>query len=534
MSQNSWVKNPQKTKTIQRNNVAKNNPRQIWVTAQELDFEEGTYENPFGSVSKAFEMAQPGQTIILKAGAYTDDVTFQKSGTIDKPIRIIAEEGAEVEFLASCWFFYDVSDIICSGIVFKDSPSMAVSVIGKCMRNRFEFLRFVNCSMGKENACTLYFGGSGQACNTVESCTFERTAETVPRPGSPGSASIGLMIAEGDYEVGNPNRDYIISNNVFSRYGYGVIIGSQDSIVGEYGHRIEHNIINNCEYEGILVKCGDTLVKGNVIRNCARHSISIAAGTGSIVEDNRIIDCVSAISVAGKGHSIANNCIVRCKEDTISLLSPTSPDMPGASNILIEQNTLIGWEKSGESSGCFVRINPDTTCVVRKNLFFGTGKPYCMEGQGKRTGTSPGDKNVLVTDNISSGGCENLKGCARTEVAFKSVVFDNYANDTGYGACGWMLSPEAYDPGPETFCEPRTGDLILPVEDEPIETDEDVEIADLPQNNADDNDQYNCEETGDSHDFISQSLFFEMDDLTSGLSMGEDENALDGPDEQET
>ena len=152
--------------------MEKNDPRSIWVSAHKTAYEDGSYSNPFGSISKAIEFAQPGQIVVLKAGKYFGDVTIQKSGSIDKPVRIVAEEKDTVECIASCWFFYDVSDIICSGIVFKESPGMALSVIGKCMRNRFEFLRFINCSIEKENTCTVYFGGSGQACNTVESCYF--------------------------------------------------------------------------------------------------------------------------------------------------------------------------------------------------------------------------------------------------------------------------------------------------------------------------------------------------------------------------
>ncbi len=450
-------------------NLRKNDPRTIWVSARESAVEEGSYENPYGSISKAVESAQPGQIVVLKAGTYTGDVTIQKSGSIDKPIRIIAEDGADVQCVGSCWFLYDVSDVICSGIVFKDSPGLALSVIGRCMRNRFEFLRFIDCSIGRENACTFYFGGSGQACNTVESCAFEGSA---PPDGSQPSASIGLLIAEGDFQEGSPNRNYIISKNVFSRYGYGVIIGSRDSIEGEYGHRIENNSIDNCAFEGIMVKCGDTLVKGNVIRNCSRHSISIAAGTGSILEDNRILDCAWGIRVAGKGHSIANNCIIRCGEDAVDVMSAPSPEIAGATNIIIEQNTFVGWGEFRKKNGCCIRINPDATCVVRKNLFYGKGTPFCLDDSGKASPGQPGapspsgGKNFLITDNKSSGDCERADGCTPAEVAFKSIAFDNYTNDSGYGAHGWMLSPEAYDPGPETFYGATQAQPIVPDEEE--------------------------------------------------------------------
>jgi hypothetical protein len=437
--------------------VLNNDPRALWVASCDAAFEDGSYENPFGSVAMAVERAQPGQIVVLKPGTYSGDVTIQKSGLIDKPIRILAQQGALVECIASCWFFYDVSDVICSGIVFRNSPGMALSVIGKCMRNRFEFMRFINCSTEKENACTMYFGGSGQACNTVESCSFERTGQSVASGEAQRGAPIGLMIAEGDFREGEANRDCVISKNIFSGYGCGIIVGCQDSTSGEYGHKVVYNTIENCSLEGIVVKCGDSLVKGNVIRACGRHSISVAAGTGSTIEDNRIVDCHNGIRVAGKAHSIVNNCIIRCREDGLAIMSAPSPESSGASNILIEHNTLVGWGEDRDKDSCGVRIDPDTTCVVRKNLFHGRGRPYCVEGIKKHAapgnGETAGGGRFLITDNISSGQCDSVEGCMQAEVAFRSAAFDNYINDCGYGAAGWMLSPEAFDPGPEIIVD---------------------------------------------------------------------------------
>jgi hypothetical protein len=435
-----------------RNNLEKSDPRFIWVTAGESDGGDGSHANPYDSVSLAVDCAHPGQIVVLKGGSYHGDVTIQKGGTIDKPVRIIPEEGARVECVASCWFFYDVSDVICSGIEFRDSPGMALSVVGKCMRNRFERLRFTNCSMKKESACTFFFGGSGQSCNTVESCSFERTPDAAGK-----HASVGLMITEGDFQEGDPNRNLIVSKNIFSRYGYGIIVGSQDSTAGQYGHQVVYNTFDGCASEGIMVKCGDTLVKGNVVRGCGRHSISIAAGTGSIVEDNRIVDCGYGIRVAGTAHSVSNNCIVRCREASLGVLSSISPETASATNILIERNTFVG--KGDRKDSCGIRIEPSTTCIVRGNLFHDTAMPIdatvSEKANGPDAATAPAvdGKHCLISDNIVSGGCGTAGGCTPAQVAFRSAALDNYMNDSGYGAIGWMLSPEAYDPGPEMFDE---------------------------------------------------------------------------------
>ena len=463
--------------------ISRNDQKFVWVTPGEDVSGEGSYANPFRSVSKAVECAQPGQTVVLKGGLYQGDVTIQKNGLIDKPLRIIAEKDAEVICSEACWYMYDVSDVILSGLVFRDSPGIALSVVGKCLRNRFEFLSFVNCGTSVKESCTLFLGGSGQACNVVESCYFERAADTSVK-GHSSNVSIGLLISEGDYQEGEPNCDCIITKNRFANYGYGILVGSQDSTSGEYGHQVTYNTLENCFAEGIMVKCGDILVKGNKVKNCAQNAISVVAGKSSIVEENRIVFCGRGIRVAGKGHTVANNCIARCQQEAITVLSKSSPDAAPASNIIIEQNTCVNWggkSHAMEKQGGVV-IGAGTSCVVRKNLFHGQGKPYTVldAGQRKRGKKSliGGAACCLIADNITSGGCEEMDGCARNEVAFASISHDNYDNDSGYGASGWWLKHGPIDikeqPGDEDADAAQVDD-VLPAtteEDEPPFDDE--------------------------------------------------------------
>jgi len=430
---------------------SKSDQKFIWVVPGEDVSGEGTYANPFRSVLKAVECARPGQTVVLKRGLYQSDVTIQKSGLIDKPLRIIAEKDAEVVCLQACWYLYDVSDIILSGIVFKESPGIALSVIGKCERNRFEFLSFKNCGITQKESCTLFLGGSGQACNVVESCCFERTADQTPE-GLSRNISVGLLISEGDYQEGESNCDCIITNNRFVNYGYGILVGSQDSTTGEYGHQVIYNTIENCSAEGIMVKCGDTLVKGNRVENCTQHSISVVAGRSSIIEENRIVNCGSGIRVSGKGHTVANNCIARCHEEAIIVLSGILPEAAPAANIIIEQNTCVDWggHPARHKNRSGVLIGRGASCIVRKNLFHGQGKPYDLQDAGqlqckKRPSTGRAG-SCLIADNISSGGCEAMDGSACNEVEFASVYRDNYDNASGYGAEGWLLKPDLSGP----------------------------------------------------------------------------------------
>ncbi|HAJ78953.1 MAG TPA: hypothetical protein DCO75_04210 [Fibrobacteres bacterium] len=435
----------------------KEDPRYIWVSVDENIDADGSYDNPFSSISRAVELAQPGQTVILKQGKYIGDLTVQSGGTMDKPLRIMAEDGADVRIAESCWYFYDVTDIICSGIEFLNSPGMSIAVMGKCERNRFEFLKFINCSIAKESAGTLFFGGSGHSCNIVESCCFEHTPDIIEKSGKTG-VSAGIMIANGDLANGEANRNHIISKNRISGYDYGILLGSSDSAGGECGHRVVYNTIERCGIEGIMVRCGDTLVKGNIVRNCANQSISIAIGAGSFVEDNRIVDCGNGISINGKGHTVANNCIVRCDKNAVRILSNKIKDLESASNAVVEQNTIVLGENA---KGTGIVIEPGTTCIVRKNLFHGKGRPYCFD-ENRTDVTAVGTSRAsghFIMENFVSGLEEDIDGCNKGNVSFVSEPFDNYTNESGWGAQGWVLSPEAFDPEKKDSVEYDNGAL---------------------------------------------------------------------------
>jgi hypothetical protein len=412
----------------------KNDPSILWVSPSAKKDGDGTRENPFCDIDRALAIVKPGTTIVLGRGVYAGDTTFDISGTVHQPIRIVADRDADVEIRSACWFFYDVSDVIISGLTFRDAPLGAVSAVGACCRNRFAHLRFINCGRRDETACTLFFGGSGGSCNVVEHCRFERPVSGRTAARDSGSKSIGLMVSEGDTEGGDPLVDHVFRKNHFVNYDYGILIGTGDAPAGQYGHRVEHNTLEQCSTGGILVKCSDTTVRGNRVERCLMSGISIGAGASSIVESNRILDCASGIVVRGNGHTVANNCIVRCGE-AIGVKG-------AASNILIESNTCVDnghGPKDGAGRIAGVCLEPGATAVIRRNLFSGQGRPYAGAEEGGR------DRS-LVVENIACGQCEAMQGATAAVVAFKNASGDDFTNDSGYGACGWILTPDPIEP----------------------------------------------------------------------------------------
>lgn len=434
----------------------------IWVAASVSgDKGDGTAEEPFGTVERALGAVRPGQTIVLKKGSYQGSVNFEISGTIHEPIRITADSGADVEVAGACWFFYDSSDLIVSGITFRGAPFGAISVIGSCERNRFENLRFINCGTSAKTTCTIFFGGSGGTCNVVEDCYFEHSAASSSKKMSIETLSVALMVSEGDADHGAPIKNHVYRKNSFVNYDYGMLIGTNDSSSGLYGHIVEYNTVENCAVEGILVKCGDTKVRGNLVRKCGKNSIDIAAGTGSVVEDNRIVDCGNGIRVNGADHTLINNCVIRCGGQAFRVggaLSTVGASRDPATNLFIEKNTFIDCgTKADPVVG--VRIDPGTSCIISRNLIAGKGKSVVVSDPlmyGKEHSIAAAclpSAEWMTTDNIASGGDPETDGVARTEVLFDRRNRDDFTNGSGYGAAGWMLKPEGFDPDIDKISE---------------------------------------------------------------------------------
>ena len=421
---------------------AHDDPNILWVAPACDGKSTGTFEAPFTDINVAINKAKEGNTIVLMAGDYYDNVSVQNSGTITRPIRIVADNGAEGAVCChSSWYFYDVSDLVVSGITYSHISHHAIAVIGACKRNSFTNLNFINCGIDNKAACTFFFGGSGAQCNVVEDCVFEIDQKhfsdnVIDTP-------IGLMISDGDTEdESEPNKNHVFRRNSFSYYGCAIVVGTHGTQVTSYSHIVEHNVIRYCQCDGIRVKCGDTIIRGNVITNCQKSGVSIVYGNLDSICNNRLIDCETGIFVAGIDCTITNNCIIRSTQQAISVSVKSNGDQHLHSNTIIELNTCVNnGKKSTADSKSSILLETDSNCVIRRNIFDGAGKPYIIhpgeesEKYEKRT--------QFIEDNIISGGCSPAEGCSEQYIEFVARKEDNYSNNSGYGASGWMAEGAA-------------------------------------------------------------------------------------------
>src|SRR6478735_2141780 len=68
----------------------------IYVSTTGSDSNSGASGSPVKSISKAAQLAQAGDTVLVGAGTYSGTVNISKNGTASAPIAVKAADGAKV------------------------------------------------------------------------------------------------------------------------------------------------------------------------------------------------------------------------------------------------------------------------------------------------------------------------------------------------------------------------------------------------------------------------------------------------------
>lgn len=398
-----------------------NSLKDIFVSPDYTGSSNGSVDAPFKSVADALEHVSPGYRIILKSGTYGESVSIQNSGTLTDPIRIEADKSSEVEITAS-WFIYDSSDIIISGINFKNIKSQALSIIGACERNSLNNLTFNDCGTDSKTPCTLFIGGSGSNCNVIEKCTFKNSSNS--------DKSIAIILSEGNTdENAEPNKNIIIRENIFDGFDTALILGTREEVEGDglYGHVIEGNLIKNCKSDALRLRCGDTIIKDNLIKNCERYGILIHSGVEQTISFNRFSECGTAINIESDDILIRQNMFINSINYDIEL--PKRENAPKGS-VAINHNSFFVKEDSESLS---VKLSEDRPLIMRKNLILNSDNLINSKVIGKQSFL---EKNYTILEKSNNEYCTTINS---TSSNFEE---GNYSTDTNFGASGWQVEGE--------------------------------------------------------------------------------------------
>lgn len=398
----------------------RNSVKDIFVSESYHGESNGSEEAPFRSITKALEVAGPGSRILLNEGIYSESVSIQMSGTLSDPIKIEAQKDKNVIVTAS-WFIYDSSDIIISGIKFKDITSQALSIIGTCERNSINNIIFENCGTSDKTPCTLFIGGSGSNCNVIEKCDFSNNNS---------DKTIGIIISEGNSdEEALPNSNIIIRENMFTGFDTAMIIGTREdeTVNGLYGHIIEGNKISDCKSEGIRLRGGDITIKDNLIKKCGSCGINIKSGIEQTISHNRFDSCKTAISLESDDILIRQNAFINSTDNFIDILSKGDT---AKGSVAINHNTFI---QNAEDKTFCIHLSNIRPLIARKNLLLNTDNIINEENT---------DKSSFLEKNYCNIEKSNNPKCFFLEFKVEKEEEGNFSTDTSIGASGWQVKGE--------------------------------------------------------------------------------------------
>ena len=387
------------------------NNGEIFVSPLAQEHGNGSREYPFSSIEEALSLVGAGSSVVLLNGTYSETVSIQISGELTNPIKIRAEKlgGAVV---TSNWFLYDSSDIIISGIIFRDIPSQAISVIGNCERNSFYELTFLNCGTSEKKPCTIFFGGSGAYCIVVEKCLFDN------RSSKKSKNSIAIIVTEGDTEEQNrANKNFLIRENRFLNYGTTISLGTRDESVSNenYSHIIESNRIEKCFEPAIKVRCNGSIIRDNLIKNCQKSAVDIICGSEQEISSNRIENCVNSIELQKSDVTISQNCFIKNIKSDICIIEKID-NRQGAISII--NNTFVS-----NNNGSVSIVTPKKVPIVVTENIFSYSKDIFHKS--KKIATTHFVNNIMDP-----------------KILFEDISVGNYSTDKNEGAVGWAVLGE--------------------------------------------------------------------------------------------
>lgn len=292
-----------------------------------FSFAAETFVSDAGDICDAMRSAQPGDTLIMRNGNWSDqDITFEGNGAAGRPITLRAETPGGVLLNGASRLRIGGSFLVVDGLYFKDGvlrpfgtnqsvvEFRTVRELGNpCRQNNrvAQDSRFTNSAVNNYNPpsagdhykwVALY-----GARNRVDHCTFRhKTNEEV------------LMIVVRNAITGEAQR-HIIDHNYFldrpplSQNGGQILqIGSSADSLSDSLTRVELNLFEHCDgtREIISSKSGKNVFRSNTFVD-SQGTLSLRHGNGSVVEGNFFFGNntpgTGGVRIIGEDHVVFNN-----------------------------------------------------------------------------------------------------------------------------------------------------------------------------------------------------------------------------------
>jgi len=386
-------------------------------------------------ITSALALVQPGDTLVMKNGTWQNQkIVFQKNGTAEKNIFLVAEVEGEVFLTGTSTLRIAGNYLVVSGLIFKNGYSSSGGVID--FRNgslESNYCRVTNTSIidynpvdSKTDYKWISLYGTH---NRVDHCYLK------------GKTHIGTSLVV--WLSNKPNYHLIDSNYfgfrpVFPENGAETIrIGTSDWSMYDSFTTVEFNYFEQCngEIEIISNKSCGNIFRYNTFKDC-EGMLTLRHGNRATVEGNFFF-CgkkpnSGGIRIIGEDHKVINNYIENAAgtsmKSGITIMNGV-PDSPlnryfQVKRAIVAFNTVVNCAQTlniGAGKDSELSLSP-LDCIIANNIFYSsqtpivtfTDNPANMTWSGNMFyGTSIGmtlpAKNYFVNPQLSKSSNEVLR-----------------------------------------------------------------------------------------------------------------------------
>lgn len=335
--------------------------------------------------TKATADLQPGDNVILANGEWRDfEMVFAGRGTPGNPISLTAETPGEVVITGQSNLRISGSNIVVSGLVFRNGYSPTGEVIsfrsskaGLATDSRVTQVVIDRFNRPDRQHTDYWVAMSGKRNR------FDHNSLI-------GKTNAGVTLAVILDEEGSRENGHRIDHNYFgprpvlgSNGGETIRVGTSAYSMYDSKSVIENNVFDRCdgEVEIISIKSGANIVRGNLFLE-SRGSLTLRHGDGNLVERNvflgRGVEHTGGIRVINRNQTVRGNYLEGIAGDGFTSALAVMNGVPNSPinryvqvrNALIENNTIVDSARMSLGVGAdSERSAPPVDSNIRRNLF---------------------------------------------------------------------------------------------------------------------------------------------------------------------
>ena len=365
---------------------------------------------PLDKLESALANAQPGDTLVVADGNYSDVVLeLRGKGTQDEPITIKAQSAGGVIFSGQSAMKVEGEYLILGGFFFKEGYAPKKTVIAlegsHCRLTETVIDDFNPPDLEREDKWVTLRGKH----LAVDYCTFR----------SKKSASVTLTVWR---DSDAADHHHVLNNHFHTRpkgeegNGYETIrIGTSDTADSNSHTSVLHNLFEYCdgEMEAISVKAGSNTISGNTFHQCA-GTLTLRHGNGSRVERNLFAgkrkEGTGGIRVYGANHVLRDNIFIGTMArggGAVALMAgnpdPRPHEFQRAENVVIERNLFAANRgpaiKLGEQYQVDGRTLLPRKIVIQENTLTSDDLPGLVSGADFQGLELTWERNQIFRDN---------------------------------------------------------------------------------------------------------------------------------------